>query len=525
MKLETLATARVARGLLLTACALVLGLGALASNVFPDEGFYLLAAQNVRHGLLPFRDFAFFHMPGAAAFIALFLPLTGPSVLAMRTVFALVAFGAIAFAGRALGRARGARAELVFLTLFATNPFVLTALPMLASYTAPAALGLALVAGGWALAQSDERRGAFVAGIGFGVATGVRIAYAPVALAGAIFFAQRRTRLGLGRYLGGALLGFAVTSGPALRSLFDLRAAYRNIVTVQLERVHATPYLFRYRPFENRSVVFREILSHYGAAFALVALAVLWGKQKPSRFTGVLAAVFGMGLLVHFVPSPTYLVYTAALAIPLFAAVAAWTAESPLSLRAASAVATLGLLTQTFVLVRPHGKPFAFLSDAARTLAHPDTGRVLATRAVARTTPAGSEIWTFDTTVAVEAERRVPPGFEMSFFGFYSGPLAPLAKSRGLLDLARALEPIESGRVAAVVASRNRSWWAFENAPAERQALWHAICTHYAPAERFADERYSELWLLLPRSVAEPNPACESLFASPKAPVVSAKVP
>jgi len=525
MKLETVATARVARALLLIACTLVLALGARASNVFPDEGFYLLAAENVRRGLVPFRDFPFFHMPGAAAFIAFFLPLTGPSVLLMRAVFALVTLGAVTFAGRALGRARGERAELVFLTLFATNPFVLTALPMIASYTAPAALGLALVAAGWALAQSDARRGAFVAGLGFGVATAVRIAYAPVALAGALFLMLRRTRPELGRYLVGGLVGFAVTSGLTLRSFLTLKAAYGNIVTAQLERVHATPYLFRYRPFENRFVVLREVLAHYGAAFALVAIAVLWGKRMPSGFTRVLAACFAACLVIHFVPSPTYLVYTAALALPLFAAVAAWTAESPVSLRVASAVAALGLVTQTFVLVRAHSTPFAFLTDAARALAHPDTGRVRATRAVMRTTPAGSEIWTFDTTVAVEAERRVPPGFEMSYFGFYSGPLAPLARSRGVLDLARALEPLESGRVAAVVASRNRSWWALENAPAERQALWRSICTHYAPVERFADEKYSDLWLLLPRGTAEPSADCESLFASPKPPVVSAKSP
>jgi hypothetical protein len=66
-------------------------------------------------------------------------------------------------------RVAGVRAELVFLVLVASNPFMLTTLPLVASYTAPVAVCL----GAWLLGSSG-RRTAFlwISGIALGLATG-----------------------------------------------------------------------------------------------------------------------------------------------------------------------------------------------------------------------------------------------------------------------------------------------------------------------------------------------------------------
>jgi hypothetical protein len=342
----------------------------------------------------------------------------------------------------------------------------------------------------------------------------VRITYAPLLLGALLWYGFRLERPRVVRLLAGMVIGFVFVSGRALGAFLHPSAAYTDIVQVQLERVRATPYLFRFNPGQNRRHVLSELVAHFWPAVLVLLLAARHAKRALSSFARAALTVVGAALCLHFLPTPTYLIYSAALALPLFAAAGAHVAHGTLSMRLVSLVSVAGLASQSAVLVRPGGTWLHWLPVAAHALARGESGRAQAAHALARLTPPHSEVWTFDTSVAVEAERRVPPGFEMSFFGFYAGPLAPAAPRRGLLDLESALEPLRTGRVAAVVASRERSWNVLANAPREREALWHAICEHYEPRLHFADEYYSELWLLLPRSPPAPTPQCERLFAS-----------
>lgn len=496
--------------------AVILGLLALGASVsaeFPDEGFYLLAARNVREGRLPYRDFAFFHAPGSAELIAWFWPFTGASVHGTRGLFVVLAWGGIALASVAARRVASVRGELAFLVLVASNPFMLTTLPFVASYTAPVALCL----GAWLLGASGRRAPfMWLAGIALGFATGTRLTFGAAALVALVLHARRDGLRGARAFALALALGFVLACGTALPALFPLRVAYDNVVRPHLDRARATPYLFGLQPFANKLDTVVAFVKHIASAVVVLGLALKRRAMTRRAMTPFLAwclLLTGVLVLVHLLPTPTYVVYDAALFLPILLAAGVASAQAGTSLRLAVMLAGAGLLLQRTVFIRAPPRAFDWIGDAKRTLADRPSGLAQAKRALAAAVPPGSEVWTFDTSVAVDAGMRVPRGFEMSYFGYYSGPLAKDARQSGLLDVEAAVAPLIARTPAAVVASRKFAWERFANVRDERARIWRALCSGYEPAQHFLDRNYSDLWLFLPRRVPTPDTrACEAIY-------------
>lgn len=510
---RTLSIVRIAAYAL---CALLLIAGALAAFPYPDEGFYVLAAQSAfREGGF-YEGAPFFHMPGSAIALAGLLPLVGTDATLLRLLLAGLSLAGIVLIGAVVRTERGPRAEAIFAVLMAASPYTLTTLPSIASYSAFSFCGLALCAGGLSMRSV---RGAAVAGAGAGFATAVRIAYAPAALVVLLALLRRDGRRAGLAYLAAAACAVAALSGWWLLS--DPVAAWHNVITAQVERTQWTPYLWQTSLWGNKLQVAASLLLHVlGAVSALLPLA--WARWRPGR--AAVAPTSGRGgpllhallwptVLVHFVPTPCYLVYFASVA-PIFFAVCAIAVSElggPGIHRWVAAGAIVGLAPQDNVFVRGQPYPFAWVGEAAVGLHEQGWDRA-ARELRARIEP-GAPVWSFDTSLVVQAGGAVLPGFEMSYFGFYPTATRAYAEERHILDLSLALEPLTTRRAAAVVASRRYTWDVLRHDPATRAALWRAICADYRPALEVVDARYGPIRVLLPRGETRPDPCCERGFS------------
>ena len=232
---------------------------------------------------------------------------------------------------------------------------------------------------------------------------------------------------------------------------------------------------------------------------------------SPSLLGVLIAAV----VLAHFVPTPSYLVYFASVA-PLIAAACAIAATGrgiPRLPALVGAAAVAGLLVQDTVFVHAQPYPLSWVAEAGEAAVGRERGWHGAVRALRERTGEEAEIWSFDTSLVVQAGRRVLPGFEMSYFGFYPLAARDYAQARGLLDLSLAIAPLRARRAAAVVASRKFTWDNLRNAEETRAIVWRQICGHYRPEARFDDAVYGPIWLLLPRGEEAEDPCCERLYA------------
>lgn len=495
-------------------CALFLLLGAVGAFPYPDEGLYVLGAQRAFDAGDFYGDAAFFHMPGSAVALAGLLPLVGPDLVALRLLLAVLSFAGLLLIGAVVRGEKGPRAEAVFVALAATSPFALTTLPAIASYSALAFCGLALSAGGLA---SRSTRGAVVAGAGIGFATSVRIAYALAAGVLLLALLRRDGSRAAAAFLAAVTCTVAALTGWWL--LTDPVASWHNVITAQLERAHWTPYLWSIDVWRNKLGVAGSLLLHALAPALLLLLAWAAGRRaarapaRPPASGPLLHALLWPIVLVHFLPTPAYLVYFASAVPLLFAACALAVADRPIAHlpRWVALAALLGLAAQDNVFGRGHPYPFAWVADAPRRLGEQGWDRAVA-ELRARTEP-GALIWSFDTSLVVQAGRAVLPGFEMSYFGFYPEATRAYAEQRRVLDLSLALEPLVDRRAAAAVASRRYTWEPLRHDPAARERLFRALCSAYAPTVRIDDARYGPIWLLLPREATRRDRCCERMFA------------
>lgn len=499
-------------------CAAFLLAGIFGDFHYPDEGFYVLAGQSAFGSRPLYSEVPYFHMPGFAVVVAGLQAVVGPDLTLLRLALAVVAFAALLLIGAVVRRERGPEAETIYGVLAAASPFMLTTLPTIASYSAVAGLMLALCAYGLVLRSPS---GAALAGVGIGLATACRVAYAPAA--GLLLIALWRRD---GLRTAAIFAATAATSLLALAGWWLLRdpaAAWHNVIAAQLERARWTPYLWTVDPWRSRLDVAFSLLLHLFAP--LIVTMPLWRSWFARRRAGatdkpaLLGVLIVGAVLAHFVPTPSYLVYFVSL-VPLILAVCA-IAVAGRGIRRfrglLAGAALVGLCAQDTVFVHGQPYPLAWTAELAGVIGGEARGWDRAVAALRERTPEGATVWSFDTSLVVQAGRRVPPGFEMSYFAFYPKATPEYAAARRILDPSRALAPLRAREVAAVVASKKFAWDVLRNDAGTRATLWRQICGGYQPEVRFADAVYGEIWLLMPREAAAVDPCCERLFEAERA--------
>ena len=428
--------------------ALVVGAGLLAlalyvlnlwlGNLNQDEGWYLYAALERAAGRLPYRDFFFSQGPLMPRVYGLLSPFWAPfGVAGGRAVTALLGLGgaglAAWLAARSAPRGRGLACAVTALLLTAGNVYhsYFTTIPK--TY---ALASLLLLAGVAALWQPSGSRAAWCVGLGGLLLAGAactRLSLGialPVAGCFLLFHARRWKGAWLGFGVGG-LAGLALLLGPVLATDSD---AFRFSNFFHASR--GTEGLL----FAAGSV--SRLIRHYLplAALALAALALRgWAGRAPRHPDTevpppglglallIFAAVFVVHLLSPF-PYDDYQVPVMPLAA-LATSIAFWRA-----LPANSDTVIEGRRQRVLVAVL---LAWAALGAGTSTLneewmivgkdrfwvvrkTQPDLALLRATgREIAAQVPPEAYLLTQDTYLAVEARRRVPPGFEMGPFSYF----------------------------------------------------------------------------------------------------------
>ena len=428
--------------------ALVVGAGLLAlalyvlnlwlGNLNQDEGWYLYAALERAAGRLPYRDFFFSQGPLMPRVYGLLSPFWAPfGVAGGRAVTALLGLGgaglAAWLAARSAPRGRRLACAVTALLLTAGNVYhsYFTTIPK--TY---ALASLLLLAGVAALWQPSGSRAAWCVGLGGLLLAGAactRLSLGialPVAGCFLLFHARRWKGAWLGFGVGG-LAGLALLLGPVLATDSD---AFRFSNFFHASR--GTEGLL----FAAGSV--SRLIRHYLplAALALAALALRgWAGRAPRHPDTevpppglglallIFAAVFVVHLLSPF-PYDDYQVPVMPLAA-LATSIAFWRA-----LPANSDTVIEGRRQRVLVAVL---LAWAALGAGTSTLneewmivgkdrfwvvrkSQPDLALLRATgREIAAQVPPEAYLLTQDTYLAVEARRRVPPGFEMGPFSYF----------------------------------------------------------------------------------------------------------
>jgi len=210
---------------LLAACALLLlALGMHQGLDHDEHQFVASGAVLVRQGLLPYRDYPYFHTPELIFVYALLFCWTDHLLLAARLVSVVAAVGSAGFIflwsyGRLShwpATKRFAAAALAAL-LFITNPIVTYTTGKAWNHDLP--IFFTLLAFGATCRAATRRRWGWmlISGVLIGAAIGIRLTFAPVVLAlgcmalAAPDLSQRQKGLAVTAFMAGVIAGLAPT--------------------------------------------------------------------------------------------------------------------------------------------------------------------------------------------------------------------------------------------------------------------------------------------------------------------------
>ncbi len=479
-----------------------------------DEGWYLYAARQVAEGLQPYADFAFTQGPLLPRVYAPFQPLLRwGGVGAGRALTALFGLLAVALSARLAARwappnaapwAASAAALLIGVNVYQAYFFT-----VVKTY---ALCAVFLTAGFLALHRARRSNGAvwaFAGGALLAAAAAVRLSAGAAALAAAVWwFARGRRENAAAPWmfaLGGAL-GTAAFFGPAW--FFAREGLLFGLFEYHAGREPGAPLT---RWIHRAGFLSRQAMAYWPA----IAAALGWmaarsfrpaaRQEAPAAAEPALWAVVAMTLTHLAAPFPyddyqtiVYPLAAAALAAALAREVADSTAgaEFPAEARPARiALASLAAVCLISAGASPINQQWAIVRRDRiwwRSKTQPDLVRLRETAAWLRErVPEDQPLLTQDLYLAVEANRRVPRGFEMGPFAYYPDWPRDRAERLRVLNRELLLEALERAEA---------PWAAFsgyglsiacptiaELPAAERTRLRAALERRYEPVREIAD--------------------------------------
>ncbi len=467
-----------------------------------DEGWYLYAALSAHAGHMPYRDFFFTQGPVLPVVYGWLSPLWAPfGVAGGRALTALLGLlgGVLAacLSARAIPRGQRLASGVVTLALTAANVYhsYFTTIPK--TY----ALAACLLLGGYLILTVSAKPGraglAALAGLLLAAAAGTRLSLGvTLAVTGFWLLAQRRT-LGWSWFwfgLGGAA-GLLLIEGP---SLFAARSQFLFANTFHTGRAGGGLLFIA-------GSISRSVRGYLPLALFAIALAA-WRLWSPARLVPARAASngprwcglwllsFASVVLLQLISPypyddyqvPVFPLFAAAIAVLTLAAVAqAWhQALVWVAVAAAGLAAFSSPINQDWFVLRQDR--FWVVKRSPSDLAKlRQVGRWLREH-----TPADQPLLTTDTYLAVEAQRRVPPGFEMGPFGYFpelddatAATCHVLNRDAMLRTLHNADAPMAafSGYAFAIGAP------AMTELPGDQAILWHELSLRYDCVQTIPD--------------------------------------
>jgi 4-amino-4-deoxy-L-arabinose transferase-like glycosyltransferase len=401
-----------------------------------DEGWYLWASKLVYEGKLPYRDFAFPQGPLLPYVYGAFLRLFGEGLYQGRLLTALLGCLSLLLGIRLARRLGGEQTVLIFLLLQITT---VVALAFQYAYTATYALATCFLIASILCALSDlpETPRAVLTTVLWALATGTRLSIAVAIIPLALYLvitSRRRWRTALVT-CATAILSLSLVFGPFLLQSQDV--LFYNIFGFHTDRMPLAAQLRAMRRSLVRFVTDFPVPVMLGcvglAIWAIKTCSTAdrrraWRHHLPEMMIGLVILSL---VAAHLIPRTTDSYYNS-LQMPLLnvlgALVLTWAwyhlASKP-ALRWVGAILLAGVvllngIQQVSALIRhnlvatPPQNQIELARDAAAF--------------IARMTPPGSQILTFDTYLGLESGRRIAPGFEMSFFGYQ--PTWPTDRAR-----------------------------------------------------------------------------------------------
>ena len=437
--------------------ALAAGHLILMGNLNQDEGWYLYAAGLVYRGKLPYIDFAYFQPPLLPYIYGLPQVLFGPGILVGRLTSFVLGLATIFLAGALARRLAGdVAAVIASLILCATAAFVWA---FTTTRTEPPVTFFTVLA--LYLLLGCRRVYAPLLGVlAMGTAAGVRLSCLPGVLlfAGAAFYKYRRRKrlLALTGALSAAqlaiLFGLPLALAPE-KTVFNLLTSQLSR-DVQLEGTHtALPQLALLRCIQapaHLSYYFPAVLAGTLALVAFAALTWKRGTFARRRYQFLLLLALALYLPNFAVPYNFQEIYFVPSCAMLAILVGCSLADLYHSLRPGQgktlplALAVSLIVTQ--VASFAHTAWTRYIGRHAPQLA----GLEEVAGYVASITPPEAQIVTFDTYVAVEANRQVAHGLEMNTFSFFPYLTDEEAKDYGVINdhlFAKALRAEKTGCV------------------------------------------------------------------------------
>ena len=391
-----------------------------------DEGWYLWASKLVYEGKVPYRDFAFPQSPLLPYIYGFLQRLWGEGLFQGRLTTLLLTFLNLALWIRLAKRLGNDWTVVVFLWLLCSTLFVGA---YHFAYVAPYALtALFLTLSiSVALSRLPETRRDALAVLFWGLAVGTRLSAAVAIVPLGLYLIVNSHR----RWRSAIVIG--LTASLTLGAVFGpFLLAGHDVIIYDLFRFHTDRMLWEWQRHAMRQSIvnlaseFPVPLALGGIGLVISAGTLLRAKDRRSAFMRQFPALL-LGLVVaslivaQLVPRTTDSYYNT-LQMPLLlildSLVIGWlwrALRDRRLLRQVSYIIFIGIIALNFVLQGATVQRRNFLTAPLRNQIElaKDAARFLQ-----ETTPAGSQLLTFNSYLALEAKRKIPPGLEMSIFSY-----------------------------------------------------------------------------------------------------------
>ena len=351
-----------------------------------DEGWYLYAARQISQGLQPYSDFGFFQVPVYPQILAGLLEPGPGSLIAGRWLSLFLMFLAVGFTALGARRLCGNKGAAVALFSVGLHPLLVSTSVLVKPY----ALTMLLLAGGLFVLAGREQRSlrVSVAFVLLAIAAGTRLSL--ILLLPPLLWGQR------GRSLLPALLGTVLGLLLVVRPMWGVAP---DILWDHLIAFHVS---------DGGTILDRASWGwHAVTVWSLLLVGLVPGHVK-ERISGLRIGVL-LVVLVHLLPAELHIEHLVAVAPAMaFVLVERWSTVGrvgPGWISAGFALAILSMSTSLqFVHVDSHHPTVQQATDLGRW--------------VREHTSPNKFILTQHVEIAVEADRFVPPGFEMGRFGW-----------------------------------------------------------------------------------------------------------
>ncbi len=374
-----------------------------------DEGFWLYVPWRITEGDVPYRDFAFPHLPLGALYYAGLALFWGPSLYLARNfnvVLILLSTAVVTWAFLRRGM-KGAAAAFPFLYL--GSSLVLTWLVPVKAY-APACFALSVGVAAIILPRPERRAGllrAFVLGLALGAAAAIRLQMLALLPFGALVLWLNGRREAHGRLR--AVLLYALGYLIVVPLIIYYRVSAGDALVFNVLTIH-TLFVGQKGFFGGRLDALIELVIAADvvllAAFALASLRTAKARAAVGPF--IFAAVL---VLVNFLPGTAQAQYFV-VAVPAAAAAGAVGFAALYRNRKPVALLLIGIYI-AFGAARPAAK--IIFDRAHKELVGPAEVYAAADLLRENTYP-DDIVYTGWPGYAALAERRVMPGWELGYF-------------------------------------------------------------------------------------------------------------